>query len=193
MVKLLCTQTIFQEHPKDQYYRQHYKFLDKYCKRRKEYHKFSHSWQCSWSWTFEVCKQAPYSFSLIAGISHHAAVTLLISLCISLNCTFYRLLDRGKKLTINKSLSPVSHHGPMRYSPHLRAQENLMESVVEMLLLVSPASHCSNPTCLQPHASCANSALLCPSAWSVKPNIWIILFHYLLLISPESSHKGSTW
>lgn len=67
-----------------------------YCKRRKEYHKFSHSWQCSWSRTFEVCKQAAYSFSLVAGISHHAAVTLLISLCISLNCTLYRLLDRGK-------------------------------------------------------------------------------------------------
>lgn len=49
------------------------------------------------------CVNKPLTFfSLIAGISHHAAVTpiqkisLLISLCISLNDTLYGLLDRGK-------------------------------------------------------------------------------------------------
>lgn len=36
-------------------------------KERKEYHKFSHLWQCSWIWSSEVCKQAPYIFFTDCG------------------------------------------------------------------------------------------------------------------------------
>lgn len=36
MVKLLCTQTILQEQPNDYYYRQHYKFSEKYLTMKEE-------------------------------------------------------------------------------------------------------------------------------------------------------------
>lgn len=64
----------------------------------------------------ELCKQAPYIFSLIAEISHHAAVTPFQKMSPNQIVHIFKLhviwamKQRKGKLTMNKSLSPVTYH-----------------------------------------------------------------------------------
>lgn len=174
MVKLLCTQTIFQEQPNKLLLQAALQVLGEVLTIRGE-RNITSSVICGSVAEFGhlKCVNKLLTFvSLIVGISHHAALTpiqktcLLISFCISFKLHIIQAVrQRRGKLTMNQSLSPVTYHSPVSYSAYLQARMYLIGSVMEMVLLVSPVSCSRNPTCLQPHTSCVNSPPPCPSAW----------------------------